>query len=371
MRKSKLTQLRKKFNQRKLSAKEVGDRTYNPIRVKVPTSTKSTNINQHPIHPGKATNVTNVSDFTGDIMDLDVPETEWLVGDLLGTGFLTFAGYGKVGKTALALQLAYAVKTGSQFLGFSVQEREVFFVQLEVGVNLIQKYVGKQNLPREILKWKFNTKESRSRESLTEENILREIEEFINRPPKGDGLIIIDSLSRLIPDLDHNDTRTINPLYVKLQDMVRDTQATILLIDHTNKSILNADSNSQGAISGSASKTSRTDGFMVLRQRKKDTKSLDIGGYFPSRNIVITMDTSTLLWSLVGSEDSVKLEENYGDIVKAIESLGGKANNRQIAKELYCDESNLTKRMNRAVNKGYFLKEREGKNTFYEVQYFL
>ena len=129
-------------------------------------------------YPQKAINTINTinttSDFTGNIMSLEVPETEWLVEDLLGTGFLTLAGYGKAGKTTLALQLAYAVKSGSQFLGHPVKKREVYFIQLEMGQGKMKEYAIKQALPQEVLKWKFSTKENRK--YLTEENILRDIE---------------------------------------------------------------------------------------------------------------------------------------------------------------------------------------------------
>lgn len=322
----------------------------------------------------KGTNVTNVTNVTENslynkysvynneesLKNAVFPKKVWLVESLIRKGFYSLSAIGKGGKTTFALQLASAVSAGSSFLGYSAKQRKTLFIELEMGKDDLQEYIVRQNLPNEpeILFPKEDTDIS-----MTE--IIDDIEILIHE--YGFELVIIDSLEGLSPSIDHNDSKVIAPLFVRLKSMVKNTNASIILLDHTVKS---RDVSAQASQRGSGSKSSAATGSIVLREVEEGSSKyyLDIIAYFSKKRFVIDGDEPTYLWRLLGSKDSINREEKFGDIIEAIESFGGKASNRQLAEKLSCNEGNLSRRMKRGIGRGYFFKEKEGKEVFYTIK---
>lgn len=80
------------------------------------------------------------TEFTADeLLEMDVPETEWLVEDLLAPGMTLFAAPPKSGKSYLALQLAICVSTGQPFLGKPTRNVPVAYFDLEEWHGLLKE----------------------------------------------------------------------------------------------------------------------------------------------------------------------------------------------------------------------------------------
>ncbi len=74
-----------------------------------------------------------------DILRAEFPELQWLVQDLLpGEGLTILAGRPKVGKSALALQLALAVSTEQTFLDRATSRCPVLCYALEDSERRVQ-----------------------------------------------------------------------------------------------------------------------------------------------------------------------------------------------------------------------------------------
>ncbi len=66
-----------------------------------------------------------------ELLNTEFPEPEYIVQGLLPAGLSSLGGRPKIGKSLLALQLAYAVASGKPFLGIKTSQRSVCYLALE------------------------------------------------------------------------------------------------------------------------------------------------------------------------------------------------------------------------------------------------
>jgi hypothetical protein len=86
--------------------------------------------------------------------DKEIPDMEWIVDGLIPAGMTILAGRPKSGKSYLALQLAFAVASGSSFLGKDAKQGKVLYIALEDSERRMQdrmKQVGNQEAAQNIL----------------------------------------------------------------------------------------------------------------------------------------------------------------------------------------------------------------------------
>ena len=67
-----------------------------------------------------------------DLENMEIPDPEWIVDEILPTGLSIFSGQPKAGKSWLVLDLAHSVATGNEFLGvIPVCKVKVLYIALE------------------------------------------------------------------------------------------------------------------------------------------------------------------------------------------------------------------------------------------------
>src|SRR5690606_9258812 len=79
-----------------------------------------------------------------ELMTRQFPPPRWAIPDLLPEGLTVLAGKPKCGKSWLALNIAFAVASGGQALGYiNVQKGEVLYLALEDSPRRLQGRLGK------------------------------------------------------------------------------------------------------------------------------------------------------------------------------------------------------------------------------------
>ena len=157
-------------------------------------------------------------------------EAEWLVPGYVGRGILTLvSGHPKVGKTTFLAHLAMAVVSGSPFLGMPTTEAPVLWVDLEqhprrltalFKMLIADSYKG------------FSCAESIS--TISTRPSLEQLAEMITKT--GAGLVVVDSLFKLLGVEDENDATAVNQAMAPLLDMTRETNVALVPIHHLRKS---------------------------------------------------------------------------------------------------------------------------------------
>ena len=165
-----------------------------------------------------------------DLLDSESEAMDWLVSGLLPVGeTVLLCALPKVGKSKLAIDLAFSVATGeSRFLGQETKQGKVL---------LITPDASKQSLKQELTKRGFRKQDSPNLHIFPEWSIDQmavleeELENF--RP----DLVVIDSLKKITAgkEISENSAEFADNI-IALNDMLKRYRATGILVHHANKS---------------------------------------------------------------------------------------------------------------------------------------
>ena len=165
-----------------------------------------------------------------DLLDSESEAVDWLVPGLLPVGeTVLLCALPKVGKSKLAIDLAFSVATGeSRFLGQETKQGKVL---------LITPDASKMSLKQELIKRGFRKQDSPNLHIFPEWNIDQmavleeELENF--RP----DLVVIDSLKKITAgkEISENSAEFADNI-IALNDMLKRYRATGILVHHANKS---------------------------------------------------------------------------------------------------------------------------------------
>ena len=165
-----------------------------------------------------------------DLLDSESEAMDWLVSGLLPVGeTVLLCALPKVGKSKLAIDLAFSVATGeSRFLGQETKQGKVL---------LITPDASKMSLKQELTKRGFRKQDSPNLHIFPEWSIDQmavleeELENF--RP----DLVVIDSLKKITAgkEISENSAEFADNI-IALNDMLKRYRATGILIHHANKS---------------------------------------------------------------------------------------------------------------------------------------
>jgi KaiC/GvpD/RAD55 family RecA-like ATPase len=165
-----------------------------------------------------------------DLLDSESEAMDWLVSGLLPVGeTVLLCALPKVGKSKLAIDLAFSVATGeSRFLGQETKQGKVL---------LITPDASKMSLKQELTKRGFRKQDSPNLHIFPEWSIDQmavleeELENF--RP----DLVVIDSLKKITAgkEISENSAEFADNI-IALNDMLKRYRATGILVHHANKS---------------------------------------------------------------------------------------------------------------------------------------
>lgn len=221
---------------------------------------------------------------------------QWLIPSFIPKGeSILLTAKPKVGKTLLAYKAAFAIASGTRFLGETAERGRVLIIQCEEG-----KYTLKSRMEA----FNFDALESEERKSirlLTQFDVTRDIdlleqilEDF--RP----SLVIMDSLRKISVrcKYDENSAEFAKPVY-ELSDLARQYGAATIFIHHDRKNPGEKDTQGIDNVAGTSALVGATWGsWRLLRVSNNEDD--------PNRHLSLTVRGTK------GSRHHIKLDEQEG-----------------------------------------------------------
>jgi hypothetical protein len=295
-----------------------------------------------------------------ELLDAEFPEPNWAVPGLIPEGLTILGGRPKVGKSWLALQIAWAVSTGGKVFGKAVEPGPVLFLALEDSSLRLQDRLRKMGVGRDaditfFLRWK-------PLQAGGLEDLFNELQR------KKYRLAVIDTLRRSIPGLDpKNDQGEVSSVFDALQRYAIQNGLAQLLNDHTRKPNGSA-SDPVDDILDTTAKTATADTILALyrSQGMKGAKLLGRGRDFEDVDLQLTFDAYTHCWQAEGNATEIQMTKNRSDVLNALKALG-KATVKQVTEMIGGDRSNHYRTLNDLVNVQKARSETVNGQLFYEA----
>jgi len=179
----------------------------------------------------------------GDVEEWPAPQLEWIVEPLIpkgGIGFLS--GAPKDGKSLLAvdltIHLAHSVSVGRDWMGkFSCDKSKVLYIAREDPIRRIRERAieitnsyGLGVPPHDSIYFLI-----RERFNLMDRKHISWLYDQVQK--NGIDFLILDVLNRMIPDLDELSAKDMAKMVSVIEELNRELDLTILLLDHTRKPI--------------------------------------------------------------------------------------------------------------------------------------
>ena len=288
------------------------------------------------------------------ILTTDFPEPVYVIRDLLPVGLAILAGAPKLGKSWLALQIAFAIASGGIALGERVEAGPVLYLALEDPARRLKERMLKQGwtrgLPAEFMPVGRFADEIKDLNGGGGEKLARQIE------ARGYRLVVIDTLSRAMPSgKDQRDVGDMTRALTPLQEIAHAHNCAVLMIDHHRK-VGNgggAAPDAIGDILGSTAKGAMSDtAWGLYRERGKAGARLVITGReVVEKNLALQMDWLTGVWQMEGDADALEITARRQEILDALKTLGP-AKLRDVAEALDINRGNTYQRLQDLTNAG-------------------
>lgn len=266
--------------------------------------------------PGSAPKATapDIETFTAaNLMGMQLPEPKWAVEGIVPEGLSILAGKPKLGKSWLALHLAYAISSGGMALGkIPVEGGSVLYISLEDTKRRLQSRIRKLLGPGESASPRLHLARAWPR---LDKDGLGALGEWIQAYPDA-RLIIVDTWARFRPvrlgkseayELDYQDGAMVKA--------IADKYGIAIIIVHHCRKLGAADAVEE--VSGSVGLTGACDGVLVMRrERGQRHATLTITGRdVDESEQALTFDATYCLWQLVGPAEDFRISKERSEIL--------------------------------------------------------
>jgi hypothetical protein len=240
---------------------------------------------------------------------------QWAIPDILPEGLTILAGKPKLGKSWLALALAFAVAAGGVAMGtYPVTQGEVLYLALEDNERRLQSrakqlLASMSSVPDAIafeLRW-----------PRMDQGGLAYLEEYLQTHPHV-RLVVVDTWARVLPKSSNRQRSQYEDDYEALTPLkyLADTyRVSILAIHHLRK--MRGD-DVLDEITGSIGLTGVVDGALILkRERGQHEATLFVTGrdIEQEQHFALSFDPLTAMWTLVGNAEEVKRTKERQEIL--------------------------------------------------------
>jgi RecA-family ATPase len=249
----------------------------------------------------------------------------FLVDGLITKGSVNLlVGEGGSKKTWAALDLAVCAAMGKSWLDFPTEQTPVLIVDEESGPRRLRRRLyetlnGHLVKPEDMPPIAFT---SLSMLDLTSADDVTALHTLILQT--GAGLVIVDALADIMPGADENAVKDVQPVFMALRRVAESTQASILLIHHSNKA--------NGTYRGSTAIKGAVD-LMLMVESKAESKYLTFTAD-KARDIEPKTFTAVATWQIEseqfylspGAEESkVHLSEGQRFVLRYLSEHGESA----------------------------------------------
>lgn len=256
---------------------------------------------------------------------------QWAIEDLVPEGVSLLVGAPKVGKSWLALQWAMSVSGAMPVWQGREPEKggDVLYLGLEDNDRRMQRRVRKLQKDHDVSRIDYATTWPRMHEGGVEA-----IGEWLTAHP-GARLVVIDTLGRFRAPESNKGSAYAQDYAVgaALKPLADKHQVAIVMLHHTRKA---AADDVLDTVSGTAGLSGSVDALLMLRRERG---AADACLYVTGRDVenekdyAMAFDTTTCLWSSVGTVADAKRSESRVDILQALKELG-QAQPNQVADHL-------------------------------------
>jgi hypothetical protein len=180
--------------------------------------------------PSRGYDVIDTSDLTASYNTPPEPIVQYL---LYEGGVSLVAGTDGVGKTWFVLQMAYAIASGTEFLGFHVNKKDVLLIQFELSLEQLSNRVKavRNNFPED-------TKVQIARfddNDMMFTDQWQKIKDTVEDVGLKNGVIIVDNIYTST-NQDLSDNNALQQILSMIQLIKTQTGNSIVLVGHHNKS---------------------------------------------------------------------------------------------------------------------------------------
>ena len=289
-----------------------------------------------------------------DLQQTEFPPVTWLLPDMIPEGLTLLAGKPKLGKSWLALQLAYGVAAGTEVLGRPVEKGHVLYAALEDNPRRLKSRLRKSTPP--FAEWpatlSFATEWPR-----LDEGGLERLETWVSHT-RDATLLIVDTLATVRPSGNARDSQyqTDYAALRGLHKLANDTRLSIIAVHHVRK----ADADDPfDTVSGSTGLTGAADTTLILNKSAEGTVLYGRGRDLPEFESALGFDPGSCLWSDLGRPSDVFGSETRQAIRAALKA--GKQTPKEIAEHGDLDYDLCAKTLQRMAEGGEIEKGGRGR----------
>ena len=259
-----------------------------------------------------------------ELIAADLPPTEYIVDVIIAKGLVVLSAKSKIGKSWLALQLALAVASGDNFLGFNTTQGDVLYIDLENTESIAQSRLtillnGEEPPDNLVIVNDYST---------MNDTFLADLTEYLETHRKV-SLVIVDVYQKIkkakrANQSDYDDAyENLTPL----KELAGKYNIALMLIMHNRKMIDPSDEFSD--VLGSTAIMGVSDEMLVIR--KKERKSPDATLSITGRTVrgggyTIQFNEPLCKWEMIGDAEEIqerknREEYNNAPIVRAVKRL--------------------------------------------------
>jgi RecA-family ATPase len=236
----------------------------------------------------------------GDLVELDMPEPQYVCRPWVSEGVTLVVGRPKVGKTTLLRQLSYHANNKGQFLGETCARADVLFLSLEEGERVMRKKLaalGAKPAQLRGIRLEFEWPQGAAG--------VEQLRQWLSgRDSALTPLVIIDSLTRFrIPPSErgHQFTEDYNTVKL-LADLAKEFPGlVVLLLHHTTKA---SPDDPVSAISGTYGLTAAADNFLIILKQGQQYRLHAGGRLWDRENSDFELRREAGGWALAGDWDT-------------------------------------------------------------------
>lgn len=259
-----------------------------------------------------------------ELLESDAPPIEYVVDIIIAKGLIVLSAKSKMGKSWLALQLAVAVASGEDFLGFNTQQGGVLYIDLENAESIARSRLAiilDGNDPPDKLTLINDY-------STMNDSFMADITEYLEEH-KDTSLVIVDVFQRVkkTKKANQSDYDDIYQNFTPLKELTEKYNISLILVMHNRKAVDLTDPYSN--VLGSTAIMGASDEMLVIhkKDRKDENATLSITGRTVQENeYTIHFNKPLCKWEMLGNaeeiaEEKQKNEYNSSPLVKTIKRL--------------------------------------------------
>lgn len=281
--------------------------------------------------------------------------TDWLIEEILPIDeLIMIAASPRAGKSLMAMNMAYCVASGTNFMDRPVTQGSVFYVHCEDSETKIKMRQISQGWDAQLPVYWF------------EKFKLSQLGEMIELAKEMQPrLIILDTLSRIRDDNSTESSAEMGRILEPLQEFAREHNSCVLLVHHTGKiKIDNADTlDVFETIRGSSAIRATCRGTIVIAASESGYRMCIENGYI-KQDLKVSLNLSDLTWKLLGKW-LTQIDGSQADQVLQILAKTEQATLEQLHDQTLINKGSLYKVLSRLTQEGKISKTGSRKAVLY------